>query len=155
MPVQSDRFFSTPLTLRFNRFWISVDSRQPCSRAVANDAAVQRALTPSDFACFSGVAASLTASPMTVPDYLFTYSAIFARLIRSYPKNVFWPNFFVGASFKILEIREYACGFKLGFASKLNQNPIFEIAYRKIIQDRMPCNDPIFCPALAVKPLTK
>ena len=92
-----------------------------------------------------------------VPDYLFTYSAIFARLIRSHPKNVFWPPAFggIGASFKILEIREYACGFKLGFVSKLNQNPIFEIAYRKIIQDRMPCNGPIFCPALAVKPLTK
>jgi len=122
---------------------------------VANDAAVQRALTPSDFVCFSGLAASLTASPMTVPDYLFTYRAIFVRLIRSHPKNVFWPNFFVGAAFKIFEIREYACGFKLGCASKLNQNPIFDIDYKNIIQDRMPCNGPIFCPALALKALTK
>jgi hypothetical protein len=71
-----------------------------------------------------------------VSDYLFTYSAIFVRLIRSHPKNVFWPNFFVGASFKILEILEYACyrsdcyavGFKLGPAANLNQNPFFEMA---------------------------
>jgi len=42
----------------------------------------------------------------------------------------------IGASFKILEILEYACyrsdcyavGFKLGTAANLNQNPIFEMA---------------------------
>jgi len=39
----------------------------------------------------------------------------------SYRKNVFWPPAFIGgigASFKILEILKYACGFKLGPASK-------------------------------------
>jgi hypothetical protein len=51
-----------------------------------------------------------------------------AIFIRSYLKKVFWPNFFVGASFKILEIREYACGFKLGPAANLNQNPFFGMA---------------------------
>jgi len=50
---------------------------------------------------------------------------------RSYLKKVFWPNFFVGASFKILEIREYACGFKLGPAANLNQNPFFEMASKR------------------------
>jgi hypothetical protein len=46
---------------------------------------------------------------------------------RSYLKKVFEPNFLVGASFKILEILEYACGFKLGSAANLNQNPFFEM----------------------------
>jgi hypothetical protein len=53
-------------------------------------------------------------------------------LFRSYLKKVFWHNFFVGASFKILEIREYACGFKLGSAANLNQNPIFEMASKNL-----------------------
>ena len=48
--------------------------------------------------------------------------------VRSYLKKVFWPNFFVGASFKIFEILKYACGFKLGPAANLNQNPFFEMA---------------------------
>ena len=50
---------------------------------------------------------------------------------RSYRKKVFWPPAFsggIGASFKIFEILEYACGFKLGPAANLNQNPFFEIA---------------------------
>jgi len=46
---------------------------------------------------------------------------------RTHLKNVFWPNIFVGALFKILDIQQYACGFKLGPAAILNQNPIFEI----------------------------
>jgi hypothetical protein len=29
---------------------------------------------------------------------------------RSYLKNVFWPNVFVGASFQILEILKYSSG---------------------------------------------
>ena len=33
--------------------------------------------------------------------------------IRSYLKNVFWPNVFVGASFQILEILKYSSGLKL------------------------------------------
>jgi hypothetical protein len=43
-------------------------------------------------------------------------------------------SIFVGASFQILEILEYACGYKLGAASipvrlgGLNQNPIFGMA---------------------------
>jgi len=49
-------------------------------------------------------------------------------MIRSYFKIVFWLNVFVGASFKILEILMYACGFKLGPAATLNQNPNFETA---------------------------
>jgi hypothetical protein len=52
-------------------------------------------------------------------------------MIRSYFKIVFWPNVFVGASFKILEILMYACGFKLGPAATLNQNPNFETASRQ------------------------
>jgi hypothetical protein len=47
-------------------------------------------------------------------------------------KNVFWPNIFVGTSFKILDIQQYASGFKLGPAAILNQNPIFEMASSKI-----------------------
>jgi len=51
-----------------------------------------------------------------------------SAISRTYLKNVFWPNIFVGASFKILDIQQYACGFKLGPAAILNQNPIFETA---------------------------
>jgi hypothetical protein len=50
---------------------------------------------------------------------------------RSHLKNVFWPNIFVGASFQILDIQQYACGLKLGPAAILNQNPIFEMASNK------------------------
>jgi hypothetical protein len=49
----------------------------------------------------------------------------------SHLKNVFWPPAFfggIGASFQILDIQKYACGFKLGPAAILNQNPIFEMA---------------------------
>jgi hypothetical protein len=49
------------------------------------------------------------------------------KLFRTYLKNVFWPNIFVGASFQILDIQQYASGLKLGPAAILNQNPIFEI----------------------------
>ncbi len=48
--------------------------------------------------------------------------------IRSYLKNVFWPNLGVGPSLQVLEILEYVCGLKLGPALILNQNPIFEMA---------------------------
>jgi hypothetical protein len=41
-------------------------------------------------------------------------------------KNVFWPNLFVGVAFQILDIQQYASGFKLGPAAILNQNPILE-----------------------------
>ena len=76
----------------------------------------------------------------------FSLSTVFYRehRFRSYLKKVFWPNFFVGASFKILEILQYACVFdpqkrirsdgesgfawKLGPAANLNQNPFFEMA---------------------------
>jgi hypothetical protein len=66
------------------------------------------------------------------------------RYIRSYLKNVFWPHIFVGASFQIFDIHQYACGLrptrsirsdgesrnagKLGPAAILSQNPIFELA---------------------------
>jgi len=56
---------------------------------------------------------------------------------RTYLKNVFWPNIFVGASFQILDNLQVACGLKLGRAAILNQNPIFEIGsnlYRKFFQ---------------------
>ena len=46
---------------------------------------------------------------------------------RTYLKNVFWPNIFVGASLQILDIQQYASGLKLGPAAILNQNPIFEM----------------------------
>ena len=49
------------------------------------------------------------------------------ELDRTYLKNVFWPNIFVGASLQILNIQQYASGLKLGPAAILNQNPIFEI----------------------------
>jgi hypothetical protein len=53
---------------------------------------------------------------------------------------VFWPNVFVSASFKILEIPMYACGLMLGPATRVpakplgedgisNPNPDFETAY--------------------------
>jgi len=45
------------------------------------------------------------------------------------------PNIFVGASFQILDIQQYACGLKLGPAAILNQNPIFETA-----SDKKTCN---------------
>jgi hypothetical protein len=47
--------------------------------------------------------------------------------VRTHLKNVFWPNIFVGASFQILDIQQYASGLKLGPAAILNQNPIFEM----------------------------
>jgi hypothetical protein len=50
---------------------------------------------------------------------------------RTYLKNVFWPHIFVGASFQILDILQYACGLKLSPAAILNQNPIFEIGSKK------------------------
>jgi hypothetical protein len=60
------------------------------------------------------------------------------RKARTHLKNVFWPNIFVGAEFKILDIQQYASGFKFGPAVRvpakplgedgiLNQNPIFEM----------------------------
>jgi len=51
---------------------------------------------------------------------------------RTYLKNVFWPNIFVGASLHILDIQQYASGLKLGPAAILNQNPIFEMGSIKI-----------------------
>ena len=61
------------------------------------------------------------------------------KVARSHLKNVFWPNIFVDAAFKILDIQQYASGLKLGPAVRvpakplgedgiLNQNPIFERA---------------------------
>jgi hypothetical protein len=54
---------------------------------------------------------------------------------RTYLKNVFWPNIFVGASLQILDIQQYASGLKLGPAAILNQNPIFEIGSRKRLSE--------------------
>ena len=51
---------------------------------------------------------------------------------RSHLKNVFWLNIFVGASFQILDIQQYACGFKLGPVAISNQNPILEMASTKV-----------------------
>jgi hypothetical protein len=53
---------------------------------------------------------------------------------RSHLKNVFWPNIFVGAAFRILDIQQYASGSELGPAAILNQNPIFEMASIKNVQ---------------------
>jgi hypothetical protein len=36
----------------------------------------------------------------------------------------------IGASLQILDIQPYACGLKLGTAAILNQNPIFETAFK-------------------------
>jgi len=49
---------------------------------------------------------------------------------RTHLKNVFWSHIFVGASFQILDIQQYACGLKLGPAAILNQNPIFVMGSR-------------------------
>jgi hypothetical protein len=54
--------------------------------------------------------------------------AYLEKEIRSLLKNVFWPHIFVGASLQILDNPQVACGFKLGPAAILNQNPIFEMA---------------------------
>jgi hypothetical protein len=51
-----------------------------------------------------------------------------SKKAKSHLKNVLWPNIFVGASFQILDIQQYASGLKLGPAAILNQNPIFEMA---------------------------
>jgi hypothetical protein len=62
--------------------------------------------------------------------------ALMSNLFRSYLKNVFWPPAFfggIGAAFQILDIQQYASGLKLGPAAILNQNPIFEMASRKIL----------------------
>ena len=75
-------------------------------------------------------------------------------------KNVFWPHIFVGTSFKILDIQQYASGFRptkimgsdgksrsagkrgpaarvpakpLGEDGILNQNPIFEMGSIKLL----------------------
>ena len=53
---------------------------------------------------------------------------------RTHLKNVFWPNIFVGTSFQILNIQQYACGLKLGPAAILNQNPIFEMGSIYLLQ---------------------
>jgi hypothetical protein len=42
-------------------------------------------------------------------------------------KNVFWSHIFVGISFQILDMPQYACGLKLGPTAILSQNPIFEM----------------------------
>jgi hypothetical protein len=56
-------------------------------------------------------------------------SALSSIPSKTYRKNVFWPLAFggIGASFKILDIQQYASGFKFGSAAILNQNPIFEM----------------------------
>jgi hypothetical protein len=85
---------------------------------------------------------------------IFPDLSLLALIIRTLLKNVFWPNIFVGASFQILDIQQYASGLrptkiirlggkssnagKLGPAARvpakplgedgiLNQNPIFEM----------------------------
>ena len=49
------------------------------------------------------------------------------RTLRTPLKNVFWPHIFVGDSFQILDILQYASGLKLSPAAILSQNPIFEM----------------------------
>ena len=39
-------------------------------------------------------------------------------------KNVFWPNLFVGASFKILDIQHFASGYKLRPAAGVPAKPL-------------------------------
>jgi hypothetical protein len=56
---------------------------------------------------------------------------------RTHLKNIFWPNIFVGASLQILDIQQYASGIKLGPASILNQNPIFEMGSILILALKM------------------
>ena len=60
---------------------------------------------------------------------------ILLSVIGTQLKNVFWPKLFVGTSFKILNIQQYASGFKLGSASILKQNPIFEMGSSKFVSD--------------------
>jgi hypothetical protein len=61
-------------------------------------------------------------------------------ITRTHLKNVFWPNIFVGASFQILDIQQYACGLKLGPAAILNQNPIFEMGSNNAPVEVVPLN---------------
>jgi hypothetical protein len=68
--------------------------------------------------------------PGSIWDLTFrpTRSSISKNTARTHLKNVFWPPAFggIGASLKILDIQQYASGFKLGPAAILSQNPIFE-----------------------------
>ena len=58
---------------------------------------------------------------------------------RSHLKKVFWPNLGVGAGFKILDIRQYACGLKPGPVYTLDQNPFFEIGSNQLVENRVLC----------------
>ncbi len=64
--------------------------------------------------------------------YIFASRQKPLNINRTQLKNVFWPHIFVGASFQILNIQQYAFGLKLGPAAILNQNPIFEMGSKKI-----------------------
>ena len=48
--------------------------------------------------------------------------------LRSFLKNVLWPNLCVGIAFQLLKIRKYSSGLKHSPALTLDQNPIFAIA---------------------------
>jgi len=61
--------------------------------------------------------------------FYFKGLALSERVIISYLKKVFWSDFFVDASFQIPIRLRWTCGWKLGLAANLNQNPIFEMAY--------------------------
>jgi hypothetical protein len=69
--------------------------------------------------------------------YIFASRQKPLNINRTQLKNVFWPNIFVGASFQILNIQQYASGLKIGPAAILNQNPIFEMGSKKI-------NEPVY-----------
>ncbi len=72
---------------------------------------------------------------------LFILRGQWKKRTRTHLKKVFWPPAFfggIGAAFKILDIQQYASGFKLGPVARvpakplgedviLNQNPIFEM----------------------------
>jgi len=62
--------------------------------------------------------------------------ALPSKRARSYLKKVFEPNLYVGPSFQLLEILEYACGLKLGPALTLGPNPFFEMASNRMYMAR-------------------
>jgi len=66
-----------------------------------------------------------------LPNTSLGKAGIRSGIIITHLKNVFWLNIFVGASFQILNIQQYASGLKLGPAAILNQNPIFQIGSKK------------------------
>jgi len=59
-----------------------------------------------------------------------------AASFRRYLKKVFSPDCCVAPSSQILDILEYACGLTLGRALNSNENPNFEMGFKKASQKK-------------------